>query len=175
LILDWRPAEKDDRPLLQAFRCTTDAPKKPGRRADPHPRPWEYAVQKAIHQLPVPIHGDDGTCLIGLTEGERIGAVAVWCEMRDMPGLFKAQLIAVSIEFRGTSADPERAGAVASEALDLTLTAMASRHPRGRVVGLIDHRNHASQRLVQTHGFARISGYPELEPELEAWAARLPS
>lgn len=175
MILDWRSAKKDDRPLLQAFRCTTDPPKEPGRRAGPHPRPWEYAVQKAIHRLPAPIHGDDGTCLVGLTEDERVGAVTLWCEMRDMPGLFKAQLIAVSIELRRTSADPERAGVVASESLDLTLAEMASRHPGGRVVGLIDHRNHASQRLVRTHGFARISGYPVSEPELEAWAARLPS
>lgn len=132
-------------------------------------------MQRAIHQLPVPIHGDDGTCLVGLAEGQRIGAVTVWCQMRDAPGLFKAQLIAVSLDFRRTSADSERAGVVASEALDVTLTEMASQHPGGRVVGLIDHRNRASQRLVRTHGFVQIRDYPLSEPELEAWAARIPS
>ena len=41
------------------------------------------------------------------------------------------------------------------------------------VFGLVDHRNHASQRVLREAGFARSNG-PVTDPELETWAARLP-
>ena len=174
MILDWRDAHKDDRRGIQAFRCTTSPPKEPGRRARPHPKPWEYAVQKAIHQLLLPIGDADGRCLIGLAEDGSIGSLSLWCELRGEPGLFKSQIIAVSLQFRGTSTDPNQSGPVASEALDVTIEEMTKQGAGGRVFGLIHRSNSASQRLVRTHGFEVRHDFPVDDPDLQAWVARLP-
>lgn len=72
MILDWRDARKDHRKQLKAFTCTTTPPREPDRRAGQHPKPWEYAVQKAIHQLRVPMPAADGRCMIGLNEDGEI-------------------------------------------------------------------------------------------------------
>ena len=88
MILTWREADKkSDRRLLQAFRCTPPPPKEPGKRARPHPKPYEYSVQKSIHNLPVPLRGDDGTVWIGLRNDGAVGAVSVWSSIRAKPGL----------------------------------------------------------------------------------------
>lgn len=173
--LDWRDATKADRRAIEAFKCTTDPPKKPGRRPSPHPKPWEYAVQKGIHRLRPPIAGADGRMMLGVAEGGSIGAVSLWTERHDYPGLFKSQIVAVSTEFRGTSADPDTAGLIASEALDVTIQEMANARPGGRVYGLIHRKNAPSQRLVQTHGFRLWSDFPIEDADLQAWAARLPT
>lgn len=175
MILDWREATKDDRPLLQRFECTTPPPREPGRRAQPHPKPYEYDVQKAIHTLNVPLHGDDGTVLLGLDADTNLGAVAVWSSIRTHPGLHKIRLIAVSLAYRGTSADPDVAGAVASEALDVTLTRLGGHAPGERVFGLVDHRNTGSLRLLRAHGFVHVPNGPVDDPDLQMWGARIPS
>lgn len=174
MILEWRDATKDDRSGIEAFRCTTSPPKEPGRRAGPHPKPWEYAVQKAIHRLPLPVNGTNGRCLIGIAEDGSIGAVSLWCELRGEHGIFKSQIIAVSLQFRGTSTDPNQPGQVASEALDVTITEMTRQRPGGRVFGLIHQNNLASQRLVRAHGFEFSPDFPVQDPDLQAWLARLP-
>lgn len=175
MILEWREATKDDRQLLQQFECTTPPPREPGRRARPHPKPYEYAVQKAIHTLNVPLHGDDGTVLLGLDEHGALGAVSVWSSIHTHPGLHKIRLVAVSLAYRGTSADPEIAGAVASETIDVTLTKLGEYAPGERVFGLVDHRNTGSLRLLKTHGFVHLPDGPVDDPDLQMWAARIPS
>jgi hypothetical protein len=172
--LDWRDATRADRPGVQSFACTTPPPKEPGKRARPHPKPWEYAVQKAIHQVPVPLRNADGRLLVGITEDGGIGAVSLWSEMHGRGKLFKTRIIAISVEFRGRSAGAQP-GEVASEALDVTLQEMSKAGPGGRVFGLIDKNNHASQRLVSAHGFQLNLNFPVEDPNLQAWLARLPS
>lgn len=175
MILDWREATKGDRVLLQRFKCTTPPPREPGRRAQPHPKPYEYDVQKAIHTLNVPLHGDDGTVLLGLGPDGNLGAVSVWSSIRAHPGLHKIRLIAVSLAYRGTSANPGVAGAVASETLDVTLTRLGGYAAGERVFGLVDHRNTGSLRLLKTHGFVHLPNGTVDDPDLQMWAARIPS
>ncbi|MFT4085496.1 MAG: hypothetical protein QM638_23180 [Nocardioides sp.] len=175
MILDWREATKDDRPLLQRFECTTPPPREPGRRAQPHPKPYEYNVQKAIHTLNVPLHGDDGTVLLGLGPDGDLGAVSVWSSIRAHPGLHKIRLVAVSLAYRGTSADPDVAGKVASETLDVTLSKLSEYAAGERVFGLVDHHNTGSLRLLGTHGFVHLPNGPVDNPDLQMWAARVPS
>jgi len=174
VILDWREAEKGDRTLLRAFQCTPPPPREPGKRPGPHPKPYELAVQKAIHTLNAPLRGDDGTAMIGIDQDGRIGAVSVWSSLRDNPGLHKLRLIAVSLQLRGTSQDPETAGAVASEALDITLMALQTHAAGDRVFGLVDHRNTGSLRLLKEHGFVHLPDGPVDDPNLQMWAARIP-
>lgn len=174
MILTWREATKDDRPLLQRFECTTLPPREPGRRARSHPKPYEYNVQKAIHTLNVPLHGDDGTVLLGLNSDGALGAVSVWSSIRTHPGLHKIRLIAVSLAYRGMSADPDVAGAVASETLDVTLTRLRGYAASERVFGLVDHRNTGSLRLLRAHGFVHLPDGPVDDPDLQMWAARVP-
>lgn len=174
MILEWREATKDDRRLLQQFECTRPPLREPGKRAQPHPKPYEHDVQKAIHTLNVPLHGDDGIVLLGLDGDGDLGAVSVWSSIRAHPGLHKIRLIAVSLAYRGTSADSEIAGAVASETLDVALTKLSEYAAGERVFGLVDHRNTGSLRLLKTHGFVHLPDGPVDDPDLEMWAARIP-
>ncbi|MEU4193213.1 hypothetical protein AB0E69_15055 [Kribbella sp. NPDC026611] len=172
MILDWRDAERGDRSRIHSFTCTTPPPKDPGRRAKAHPKQWEYAVQKAIHQLHVPIRGADGRLLLGMTEDGAVGALSLWSELQHR--LYKTRIIAVAQAFRGQSTSAALPGAVASEALDITIQEMAKDGPGGRVFGLIDRNNRASQRLVSAHGFQLTPNFPVADPNLQAWTARLP-
>ncbi len=175
MILDWREATKDDRRQLQRFECTKPPLREPGRRAQPHPKPYEHDVQKAIHTLNIPLNGDDGIVLLGFDGAGDLGAASAWSSIRAHPGLHKIRLIAVSLAYRNTSPNPETAGAVASETLDVTLTRLSEYAAGERVFGLVDHRNTGSLRLLKTHGFAHLPDGPVNDPDLQMWAARIPS
>lgn len=112
--------------------------------------------------------------MVGLDPDGHIGAVSVWSSIRNTPGLHKIRLIAVSLGHRGTSQDPHRAGAVASEALDVTLAALREYAAGERVFGLVDHRNTGSLRLLSEHGFVHLPDGPVDDPDLQMWAARIP-
>jgi hypothetical protein len=150
-------------------------PRQPGKRAQPHPKPYEYAVQKAVHTLNVPLHVHDGTALIGLDADGNLGAVSVWSSILTRPGLHKIRLIAVSLAYRGTSVAPDVAGAVASETLDVSLSTLHEYAAGERVFGLVDDRNTGSLRLLRTHGFVHLPEGPVDDPDLQMWAARIPS
>jgi hypothetical protein len=112
--------------------------------------------------------------MIGIAADGRSGAVSVWSSIRDNPACTKIRLIAVSLEYRGTSQHPGQAGAVASEALDVTLAALREYAAGERVFGLVDYRNTGSLRLLKQHGFVHLPDGPVDDPDLQMWAARIP-
>jgi hypothetical protein len=167
--LIWREATPGDRNLLKTFACTSPAPKEPGRRAKPHPKPWEKAVQSAIRTLPVPQDRRDGTCLLGF-DAELLVAYSLWTESDQRKGLFKLRLIAIATSARGSG------GAVARECLEETLTRIESTlEPgvAGLVYGLVDVNNGASQRLLKHFDFSVQPNAPVEDPELEMWVTRI--
>lgn len=168
MTLAWREAEFGDRRALQAFNCTDPAPREPGRRARNHPRPWEDEVNRSIHALSPPCTLSVDTLLLGFDE-EGLAAVALWCELDAMPGWFKIRLIAVERRLRtpgGTSI-----GKTATEVLNEALRRIKAQGA-AVVVGLIDHRNRASQRLCADHGLLPDPAFPVEDPELIAHIAR---
>jgi len=166
VTVGWRLAEGADRPLLQRFECTKPAPKEKGRRAAPHPKPYEKQVQSAIRTLAVPVRGRDGVCLLGELDGELV-AVALWCRMDADYPLFKIRLLAVATSVRGSG------GAVARECLDQVLARIVAELAPGEVAtvyGLVDHRNTPSQLMLTDRDFKLQEGAPVDDPDLAMWA-----
>jgi len=124
-------------------------------------------VQKAIHTLTPPYSGLDGTCLLGIISDSELAAVSLWCPLVDSPGVHKIRLIGVSTSHRG------QGGSVAREGLGQTLAMLATRAPGERALGLIDHRNLPSQRLVSSLGFVEVN-LPGIGTGLGAWVIDLP-
>lgn len=143
------------------------APKEPGRRAAPHPKPYEKDVQSAIRTLSTPVGGRDGACLLGFDGGELV-AVALWSRMDDADDpLFKLRLMAVSRKVRG------QGGAVARECLEEVLARIVAEVDEGdiaTVYGLVDRRNAASQLLLTDNGFQVQEGAPVTDADLAMWA-----
>ncbi len=172
MSLLWRDATKQDRTLLSGFRCTDPAPKEQGRRAAPHPRPWEPDVESAIHVLAPPLSGVDGRLLLGLDGGELV-AVSLSCPLTEADGWHKIRLLAISVDRRTRESVSEgSAGEAALDCLGETLRRIDG-DGAAQVLALIDIRNRASQRLVTEAGFAPISGFPAGDKNLTAWGARL--
>lgn len=164
----WRFAEPTDRPLLQAFQCTDPAPRDPGRRAQPHPKPWEKGVQSAIKQLPIPrtAGGADGSILLGL-EGNDLVAVSFWSsDGTGQPPLIKMRLLAISSMKRGAG------GNLARECVDETLRRIEAELPRdqdGIVYGLVDTSNRPSQAMLRDSGFEPQDSDEVADPDLVMW------
>jgi len=79
----------------------------------------------------------------------------------------KIRLIGASTSHRG------KGGAVAHECLEQTLAMLATQTPGERALGLIDHRNLPSKRLVSSLGFVEVN-LPGIDPDLGAWVIDLP-
>lgn len=117
--LTWRTAEREDRPTLQEFTCTTPVPREPNRRRLlPHPKPWEFDVQSFIRTSHVP-GGPDQVFLIG-EDTDGIGAACLLADQGN-PEIMKIQVIAVSVRHRGTG------GSHADEAIAVALDAAGDR------------------------------------------------
>lgn len=153
LLLNWREAQRDDRPLLQGFSCTVPRPRHPlTRELLPHPRPWERKVEAGLRNLKPPT--GDRCLLLGLDADEQLVAVAL---VEACEGGRVAKLSAVAVAL-----DHQRTGLrYADEALEMALRAAGdaghgSGHPVVSVYGLVDPRNHASQKMNTRAGLVHL-------------------
>ncbi len=165
-LLDWREAQRDDRPLLQAFACTRPAPKTGFRRRPaPHPRRWERRVEAGIRNLHPPIGG--GLLLLGEDD---LGLAAVALLLFEESGrVVKLAAVAVACRHRGGD------GRYADEALDVALSAAADHghglgHPVVSVYGLVAPQNQPSRDMNARAGLRHLL---DEEDGLERWVIEL--
>lgn len=153
-LLNWRHAVASDKAALQAFECTTPAPRLPGHawKRGAHPRPWELAVQKGIHKLRLPC-GPGEVVLVGEDE-DGIAAVAIVVTQEE-PGFMMIEGVGVALRMRGCG------GVCADEAVS---EAIAWAQLQGDSAGLLKvtisgmshRRNSAGERLMARNGFERF-------------------
>jgi hypothetical protein len=146
----WVDADKNHRPILQTFTCTTPRPRTAHGRTLAHPKPWEYEVQAYIRRLKPPVHGD--VTLLGII-GDALGSVAqfVYQTHPEMPVVL-IRVAAVSVDYRGQGgqlADATLEAVLGRGATDLA----ADGHSHSLVVARVNLSNTPSQALMLRHGF----------------------
>jgi hypothetical protein len=98
--IEWRDAARRDRPPLQRFQCTDDAPKRPEGRALPHPKQWEVDVQGWIRTRTPPA-GPNEVLRLGVGHAEtEISAVGGACVIATDGPIAVVKLIGIAIAAR---------------------------------------------------------------------------
>lgn len=161
-ILNWRPAGRGDRPLLDRFSCTEPAHYDSTQGRPVHPKPWELEVQTGIHKLNPAAPG----LYLGLDD-EGIGAVYLFADFGTEG--FKLRAVAVARRYRGQD------GAVAKETIREALAtirdqAASQGQPTAYVFGYIHERNLPSQQMCAVEGFTCDDPIPD-EEGLQQWSA----
>ncbi|MFE8956250.1 hypothetical protein [Streptomyces althioticus] len=180
----WRLATTADRQLFEGFTCTQAAPRSAFRRTRPvpHPRPWELDVQKWFHEKApgraAPNRSDDARVWIAVSAGRIAAAVAHslpdleydnWLrkQLGDYPGPIRLLLaVAVSLEWRN------RASGLADAACSLAFQDAVARSggESTLMIGRIDLRNRASERMARRNCFEPLTEGPdEFDPEMRQW------
>ena len=157
----WRPAADtaEDRTALQAFTCTTGRPP----MGAPHPRPWELEVQGDIRQrlLRNTTRNRHLDQRFQIAEDD-IGIAAVFAHARmsevpddlAIPAEVPMRMLlygAVALRHRGTG--------LADTMMTEALYDVLDREPAAALLGVlakVDHRNSASERMCERHGFGLI-------------------
>jgi hypothetical protein len=149
----WRDAVQSDRAALERFTCTVAAEKAPRGRPLPHPRPWELEAQTGIRQHRPPGATDD-LYRLGVGADGSIVAVSITGLLEDpeFEPTFKLLVLAVATSVRG------QGGQVADACMRDALTQMEARAratdaAQFLVLGMVDPRNAASQRMCRRHDF----------------------
>ena len=152
----FRDGARDDRPLLQGFRCTRPPERDQTGKRLAHPRPWEAEVEAYFHDLKPP--GRKGNLIrLGFDNDDDL-ASAVSIEALNprakaqTPEFFVAA-VAVSLRERG------KGGRTADDAFTDALAQLAERVlAAGRsellISGRIHAHNAASQAMAIRNGLA---------------------
>jgi len=167
MALIWRDAAREDRHLLQGFRCTIDHTRNRDGRPLFHPRPWEHELQSYLRRM-TPPSGADQRLRLGLDVSEKLMGVSeqVRIETVGSIAVVKLQALAISVDARG------QGGQVADLTLaDALIRSADLAHETGAsealVIGWVDPRNQASKGLLTRAGFNRRGNAPG---GLEDWA-----
>lgn len=153
--------------LLQQFTCTSERPGTPHGRPLPHPRPWEWDVQRHLRELAHHLRPTE-VALLG-RRGEHLVAVAhvIFTEDDDAVEAFLAA-IAVSTEVRGEGGNI--ADATMAEVWNLTCARAVDRGASELfLTGKISTRNLPAQRMAERCGQEPV-GLPS--GELQLWIRR---
>jgi hypothetical protein len=158
-VTTFRDGKRQDRQLLQGFRCTRPpAVDERGKRL-PHNRPWETEVEGYFHVLRPPGRSedmirlgiDDNQDLASIVEVQRLKPISEY----PIPEYF-IRAMAVALTHRG------RGGAVADAAMEDMLTELARRVAKSGVAqfiisGNIHELNKASQAMAERHGLRPLT------------------
>lgn len=150
----FRDGQRGDRPLLQAFRCTSPPELGPRGHRLQHARPWEAEVEGHFHDLKPPgrpenlirLGFDNNDDLASIIEVERLKPLTPGAE----PEYF-VRAMAIAQAHRG------HGGATADDAITDALRAVAHRVAADNgssfiVSGRIHQHNAASQAMAARHG-----------------------
>lgn len=152
---------------LQGFTCTSEAPRSPGGRKQPHPKPWEWEAQALLRNARA--HFRDGHQIIVGRSGAHDGpaAAASWLQFHhdELPAAFIASS-GIGIAFRGKD------GTVADELIARTIRAAVRNFGQSAPHRILVHGNvHTSnlpcEKLLTRHGFDPVGTPIE---EFQQWA-----
>ena len=163
----WRDAVRQDRFLLEGFRCTSDPARRPDRRPLPHPRPWEVAVQKWARTQRPP-SGTDERLRLGIDpDGDLLTTVGEVCLLRveDDIAAVKMTGIALAAGRRGTGG--HIADSAVEDLIRCSSELAAAQGASGMiVVAWVHPLNAPSQRMLDRNGFCWRS---RISDDIEDW------
>lgn len=151
-MIVFRDGIRQDRVLLQAFRCTTPPPlQADGTRAIG--RAWEAEVEAMVHDLKPPGRREQ-LCRLGFDSDEDLCSVVVGEPVRRPQGPlpeFFIKYFAISLKHR--YADHSTADAAMSDCLD-SISSKLRLQPgdAALVMGKVHHKNRASRRMAERNG-----------------------
>jgi|SRR5699024_3707193 len=166
--LSWRAiTRRRELVILQQFTCTSDRPRTPHGRILPHPRPWEWDVQRHLRALAHHLRPSEAA-LLGW-RGDHLAAAAhvIFTEDDDAVEAFVAA-VAVSVAVRGEGGSI--ADATMAEIWNRTCARAVDRGAgEAFLTEKISTRNLSAQKMAERCGQEPV-GLPS--GELQLWIRR---